>query len=174
MKIIQKLLFVFVILAIIGLGGVGYFYYGQYQQTQKELQALKDDLSAVKRAVQAETKKIEEDPVNAGLASSSASLDSSRKTEVKVVLLNGTSKVGLTKTMESEIEKVSDRINVIKKDNAESSNYDKTLIVVVNGLAKEVADVLAKDLKAKVSSLPAGEIKPKDADLLVILGKDQV
>lgn len=118
-------------------------------------------------------------PINIGPVSASASAsaevstDSSLQEEVKVVLLNGTKTVGLTGKIEPSVKKVSDRIKVVEKDNAESSSYDKTLIVVVNSSVKELADDLAKVLKATVSSLPAGEVKPDDADLLIILGKDK-
>lgn len=113
-------------------------------------------------------------PINIGSVSAATSSDSSQQTEAKTVLLNGTKTVGLTTRIEPQIKKVSELIKVVKKDNAQSLGYEKTLIVMINSSAKELADSLANSLKATVSSLPAGEIKPEDADLLIILGKDRI
>lgn len=170
MNIIQKLTPFFVILALLGLGAGGYFYY-QNQKVQQEIQTIKTDLSAVQKAVREEIQKpaIDRISVNTG----SASADSSQKIEVKAVLLNGTKTVSLTGKVEPVIKKAIPGVNIIEKDNAQSSGYEKTLIVVIDVAAKELADNLAKTLKATLSSLPAGENKPDDADLLIILGKDK-
>lgn len=57
MNNLAKVLPVFVIVALIGLGAAGYFYL-QYQKTNKELQTIKTDPSTVRAAAEAEAKKL--------------------------------------------------------------------------------------------------------------------
>lgn len=94
--------------------------------------------------------------------------------QVKTVLRNGTLTVGLTVKTEAQLKKAVPQVNVIAKENAQKSSYDKSIIVVINDSAKEAAQNIAKALKAEVGELPTGEIKPKEADILVILGKDSI
>lgn len=92
----------------------------------------------------------------------------------KVVLRNGTTTVGLTGKTEIEIKKTIP-IEVVTKDNAEKDNYDNTTIVVLNDSFKGIADDIAEQLKGSIiGSLPAGEKKPINGDILIILGKDRM
>lgn len=91
----------------------------------------------------------------------------------KVVLRNGTTTIGLTGKIETEIKKTI-QIDAITKENAEKNNYEDTTIVVLNDSFKGVADNITKQLKGStVGSLPAGEKKPINGDILIILGKDR-
>lgn len=91
----------------------------------------------------------------------------------KVVLRNGTTTVGLTGQVETKIKKTI-QIDVVSKENAAKTDYDSTTIVVLNNSFKEVAEDIEKQLKGSaVGSLPAGEKKPENADILIILGKDR-
>lgn len=103
-------------------------------------------------------------PINIGTASA-ASLP-------KVALRNGTQTVGLTTTIENKLKKDNIAVNVSSKENAEKQNYQKSVVVVLNDSARDLAQAMAKDLGATVGDLPEGEIKPKDADIVIILGKD--
>ncbi len=89
---------------------------------------------------------------------------------VKVAIYNGTTKVGLTNSLEDQLKKQVTNIDVVKKDNAKKSDYSKTLIVDLTGKQKDAVDQLAKLLNGQVANLPDGEAKP-DADLLIIVGK---
>lgn len=82
----------------------------------------------------------------------------------------------------SKLEHVNAVINKLKntqdfilssRDEAVSKSYDKTIVVDVTGVRPDMAKRLADTLKATVGSLPEGESRP-DADLLVIVGTDQV
>ncbi len=91
--------------------------------------------------------------------------------EIDVIILNGTTKVGLTKTAEANIKAKNNAITVVDRDNAKSSDYDTTVVIDTGG-GKVKADAIAKLVGGKVSALPAAELKPSNADVLVILGTD--
>lgn len=93
--------------------------------------------------------------------------------EIKIVLRNGTSSVGLTNKLEPEIKKVLPNSTIVKKENAVKSDYQTTTVIVLNEYASQAASVVADYLKATVTSLPSDESKPTDADILVIIGKDK-
>lgn len=112
-------------------------------------------------------KVLEVAPINIGSASAQIS-------QLKIVLRNGTSTVGLATKIESELKKSIPLINIVDKDNAAKNSYEKTLVVVLNDSGKDAADSLIKELNASASALPSGESKPKDADILIILGKDKI
>lgn len=94
--------------------------------------------------------------------------------EPKVVLRNGTQTVGLTTRVESELKKSLPTINIVTKENAAKSDYEKTVVVVINDSGKDVAESLARQFNAEVGDLPEGESKPGNGDVLVILGKDRI
>lgn len=106
-------------------------------------------------------------PVNIG--TQSAQIQSA-----KVVLRNGTTTIGLTTRIESELKKSLPQLNVTSKENAERQTYDKTVIVLLNDSFKDAAQSLANILRASVVSTASGELKPKDADIMIILGKDRI
>lgn len=106
-------------------------------------------------------------PVNIG--TQSAQIQSA-----KVVLRNGTQTTGLTTRIESELKKTIPNLNVVAKENTQKSDFEKTIVVILSDSAKDYALSLAKLLKGEVGNLPEGEVKPKDADILVILGKDRI
>jgi len=89
-------------------------------------------------------------------------------------LRNGTTTIGLTSRVESELKKTIPNLNVVTKENAQKSDFEKTVVVIFSDSAKDMAINLAKILKGEVGDLPQGESRPKDADILVILGKDSI
>lgn len=91
----------------------------------------------------------------------------------KIVLRNGTKTAGLATKAETDLKKVIANLNVIAKENA-TNDYDKTVVVVLNSAGLDLAQNLAKVLNASQLALPAGESKPKDGDILIILGKDRI
>lgn len=92
----------------------------------------------------------------------------------KVALRNGTQTVNLTSTIENKLKKTITQINVASKENADKQNYAKSVVVVLNDTAKELAESIARTLNISVGDLPQGEIRPKDVDIVIILGKDVV
>ncbi len=92
----------------------------------------------------------------------------------KIALKNGTGVAGLTNKVEGTIKKSFPSANVVSKDNANNTSYDKTIVVALSDVARGAADNLAKVLNASVSSLPPGEDRPAGVEILVIIGKDQI
>lgn len=93
-------------------------------------------------------------------------------TNVKVALYNGTTTTGLTTRVETQLKQSSPNVTVVSKENAAKNTYTKTLVIDLTGKNAKGASDLAKTLNGEVGSLPAGETKPTDADIAVILGQD--
>lgn len=91
---------------------------------------------------------------------------------LKVALRNGTKTAGLTTKIEDRLQKENLQFEVSSKENAKKQDYDKTLVVVLNESSKRLAESIANLLNVTVGELPDGEIKPDDADIVIILGKD--
>jgi hypothetical protein len=91
--------------------------------------------------------------------------------KLKVALYNGTTVKGATNATQKTISEKVSNVEIVDQSDAGKKDYTKTLIVDISGKQKEAATELSKVLGASVGPLPAGETKPKDADLLVILGK---
>ena len=89
-----------------------------------------------------------------------------------VALYNGTSTVGLTSSTEAKLKSQFANVTVVAKENAAKSTYDKTLVIDLTGKNAASASQFASYLAGSVGKLPAGEIKPKDAEILIILGKE--
>lgn len=106
-------------------------------------------------------------PINIGTPSAQA-------TQAKIALRNGTSTTGLTNKAETDIKKAYPQANIVVKENASKDNYDKSTVVVLNDGAKEAANNIAKTLNISVGDLPAGESKPSNVDILIIIGKDRI
>ncbi len=105
-------------------------------------------------------------PINTGTSSAKPAFSA------KITLRNATQTVGLAGKMEGKLKKDYPDINIVSKDNAVTADFNKTLVVVLNDTAKDQAEILAKSLKAEIGNLPTGETRPKNSDILIILGKD--
>lgn len=112
-------------------------------------------------------------PVSIGTSSAQVATPETAKV-LKIALRNGTKTVGLTTRLEPSVKKAAPSAEIVSKENAEVNTYDKTLVVVINGLVQKEAETLAKDLKSQVSSLPAGEEEDKEADVMIIFGRDKI
>lgn len=106
-------------------------------------------------------------PINIGSSSS-------QPQQAKIALRNGTTTVGLAAKVEGEIKKVQPQANIALKDNALKADYEKTNIIILNPAFKDEANSLVEVLKgSSIGDLPKGEERPKDVDILIILGKDR-
>lgn len=92
-------------------------------------------------------------------------------TPITVALYNGTTTIGLTETIALELKTKTPNVTVVERTNANKSTYTTTLVIDQTGKNASSASTLAKLLDGKVSTLPKGEDKAVNADLLVILGK---
>lgn len=92
---------------------------------------------------------------------------------LKVVLYNGTTTAGLTKKVETELQEKLPDVSIVDKTDASKKDYPKTLVISLTGNKTDETEALAKAISAEVSSLPAGETKPPNADALIIVGADK-
>lgn len=92
---------------------------------------------------------------------------------VRFVLLNGTTTVGLTRKYEVELKQKVPSAQVLDYDNARKRDYEKTILVDLSTTKGELARQLAQFLGIAVGQLPSGEVAPKEADFLIILGGDK-
>lgn len=93
--------------------------------------------------------------------------------ETIIVLRNGTQVSGLTIALEPEISKALPGTAIIRKENAAFNDYQYTLVIALNEDSRKKAGSLAQSFGAQVSGLPANEIRPDDADIIVIIGNDK-
>ncbi len=91
---------------------------------------------------------------------------------LRVALVNGSATTGATNTLEQRIKDNNIvGLQVVSKATAKSSNYAKTLVIDLSGKWKTQADQLAALLNGQVATESA-EIKPSNADVMVIIGAD--
>ncbi len=90
----------------------------------------------------------------------------------KVVLLNGTSKSGLTKTAEDRMVANNILVEVVDRDNAASNDFKETIVVDVTKKNKELLPQIQKTIGGKIGTIPDGQVIPQNVDVLVILGED--
>jgi hypothetical protein len=91
-------------------------------------------------------------------------------TPVKVKVVNGASSVTSAKTTSDKL--LADKnlpITIVSNGDAKKRSYTKSQVVAVDEAgAGDVAANIAKDLGVQVTTLPEGEDKPGDAQILVI------
>ncbi len=94
-------------------------------------------------------------------------------TIVRVALYNGSTKLGITNAVESQLKAGMANAAVVTKDKAAKSDYAKTIVIDVTGASGATALSVASLLGAEIAALPEGEKSPTDADVLVIVGSDK-
>jgi hypothetical protein len=96
------------------------------------------------------------------------------KTNAKVIIINGTESSGLTGKVEKAIHEKFPDIDIVSLGVAVKKDYEKTLVVNLNGAYKNTVEELSKSIGAEVSDLPSDEKKPVKTDILIIVGKDKM
>lgn len=104
----------------------------------------------------------------------SVGLSGNQKTNAKIVIRNGTGVANLAAKVEAVVKKALPEAEIASKDNASRTNYEKSILVVLNDSAKDTASALAKVVDVQIGDLPSGETKPIGADILIIIGKDKI
>lgn len=102
------------------------------------------------------------------------------KSNINVLLLNGTTTIGITKQAESKLHEKLPAFTVVDTDNAKVKSYTKSIVVAVNSNIKNETTALASLFSAETNNVAEGEQIPavtsdgKNIDLVVILGSDFV
>ncbi len=92
---------------------------------------------------------------------------------VTVALYNGTTIQGLAQKITTELKKMMPNVTVVDRTNAAKQTYTKTFVIDLTGNQADAASSLAQELNGSVGNLPIGEIAPKDAEILIILGNSR-
>ena len=94
-----------------------------------------------------------------------------------MILLNGTTTAGLTKTYEEELKSKAPNLQVILRGNARFQKYPKSMLIDITGNNTEQAANLAKALGILLDLFPEGEnasaAAVESADFIIILGEDK-
>lgn len=89
-----------------------------------------------------------------------------------IALYNGSSKVGVTNTFETELLQQFPALTVEVKEKAVKNDYRGVSIIDLSGTNTALAEGLAQSFTGTVITLPEGEIAPS-ADILVIVGNKE-
>lgn len=92
---------------------------------------------------------------------------------VNVAVLNGTTDSNLGTTVGETVKTKFPTATITSTTAAKSNAYTKTVVVDLTGSNADAAATLAAGINATVGQLPAGETKPDNADLLIVVGTDQ-
>lgn len=89
----------------------------------------------------------------------------------RTVVLNGSKTNGLAGKTADLLEKKNEFITVVKKDSAQKSTYEKTVVIYLSVEYKKQAEEIAQQVDGQTSSsMPSGE-KQEDADIVVIVAE---
>jgi hypothetical protein len=89
---------------------------------------------------------------------------------LNVVIDNGSKTVGLAQTTQNKLTGISG-VNVISTGDAKKNNYTGTIVVDLTQKNPTLLSQIAQAVSGQVGTLPAGETKPNNADVLIIAGE---
>lgn len=116
--------------------------------------------------------KPEEKPVESETASSVEQAVDQAVAEVlappTLTLYNGSTKVGITGPVETQIASDFSEVIIKNKEKAAKTDYTETLVIDLSEAHSDLAARMASELGGKVSSLPVGETNP-GTDMLIIV-----
>lgn len=113
-------------------------------------------------------------PNTLGASDTASSQSASEKIaeKAKVILLNGTSKTGLTKIAEDRMVANNIPVQVVDRDNAVSSDFKETILVDVSKKNNDLLSQIEKTIGGKIGTLPEGQTVSQGVEILVILGEN--
>lgn len=86
-----------------------------------------------------------------------------------IALYNGSAKVGVTNTFETELLQQFPALTVVAKEKAAKNDYQGVSIIDLSGTNTVLAEGLAQSFTGTVATLPADETAPS-ADILIVVG----
>ena len=87
-----------------------------------------------------------------------------------VAIYNGSGASGLAAQTEKQLKGAFPQLSVVKKENASSNGYKKTIVIDISGENERIVNQIAENFKGVVGDLPEGEKKPS-ADILIIVSE---
>lgn len=104
-------------------------------------------------------------------AGTSAETTPPATSQISIALYNGSTKVGVTNTLETQINEQFPLLTVGAKEKAAKSDYTGTQVIDLSGKNADFVTKLAEAIGGKVvTTLPEGEVNP-GTDILVIVGQ---
>lgn len=88
----------------------------------------------------------------------------------RIALYNGSTKVGVTNTVETSLQEQFPEAEIVLKEKAAKNDYAGYTVVGLGDAGTGVAQALADALGGTLAELPVGEATPADADVLIIIG----
>lgn len=90
---------------------------------------------------------------------------------MQVVLYNGSTTMGITNTVETQLKEKFPSVNIVKKAKASKSTYQGYTVIDLAGNNADAVKSIADFLGGTVTTLPAEEnVGPEEADILIIIG----
>ncbi len=114
-------------------------------------------------------------PVNIGSASgelSDLAQPNASVNPIRVTFRNSTQTTGLAGRIEADLKKALPQVTTAGKDNAKAES-PKTIVIAITEQGQADAAIVAQTLNATVGELPKDEVKPTNADILVLIGSDR-
>ena len=62
-------------------------------------------------------------------------------------------------------------IEIVGRDNASRNDYTKTKVIDLTGNNQQLAETTSQEVNGEIVSLPDGEIRPENSDILIIVGQ---
>jgi hypothetical protein len=91
---------------------------------------------------------------------------------LNIAIYNGSQKIGVTNTFDDEIKAMYQNIDVVLKETAKKSDYEKSVVVDLTERNAPFAKELASKINGETGKLPEGENAPENTDILIILGNN--
>ena len=91
---------------------------------------------------------------------------------LNIAIYNGSQKIGITNSFDDELKAMYSNIDIVLKETAQKSDYEKSVIVDVTKLNAPFVKELAGKISGTVGELPEGEKAPENTDILIILGNN--
>ena len=105
-------------------------------------------------------------------ASTQAGSASPTPAQITVALYNGTTVNGLTRKIQTQLAQTMPNVTVVQNTNASKQNYAATIVIDLTGKQSVAAHQLAAALHGGIGTMPSDETVPVNAEILVILGKE--
>ncbi len=91
---------------------------------------------------------------------------------LNIAIYNGSQKIGITNSFDDELKAMYSNIDIVLKETAKKSDYEKSVVVDVTKLNAPFVKELAGKINGTVGELPEGEKAPENTDVLIILGNN--
>ena len=91
---------------------------------------------------------------------------------LNIAIYNGSQKIGITNSFDDEIKALYQNIDIVLKETAKRSDYEKSIVVDLTERNTPFVKELATKINGEVGKLPEGEAAPDNTDVLIILGNN--